>query len=75
MIEEAFHAARIGRGIGETVAGAASKLQAPVDAGFLHLLLEIGAPLGRDDRSNLGTCANAGRVGGRLSSMTSTPSA
>src|SRR6266851_4099687 len=50
MVEEALHAARIRRRIGETVAGAAIKLQAPVDAGGLHLLFEIEALLGRDDR-------------------------
>ena len=41
---------RIGRRVGETVAGAAIKQQAPVEAGRLHLALEGGALLGRDDR-------------------------
>ena len=50
MVEEAFHAARIGRRVGETVTGAAIELQPPVHTGTLHFGLEGRALLGRNDR-------------------------
>src|SRR5205085_8835703 len=49
MIEETRPAPSAGFGIGEAVTGAAVNLQAPVDAGRPHFLLEGRALLGRDD--------------------------
>src|SRR4029450_10197382 len=58
VVVEPLHAARIGRRVGETSAGAPLQLQAPVEAGSVHLVLEGGTRLGRECRM-LG--AGAGR--------------